>query len=264
MVKNPRKRLWLFFCGWGFVLGFGLGFGSPVWATNPKDTKDTKVVYFGGHAASPAQMSCWAEGARNSSYGKSGVEFTAIAYPIASPSPSQAAASAAGQASIQRIVSEIDNGPKDRVYVIAGHSSGASLANRVAELVKNPKQVKLVILDGSRPSASAQQRTRSTTCYVPRGTVAFNGASMASCGVTKSIDASDCKGNRTCGHFALVNRQTLAGLTSYRSDGYRRRDGRPGCSPELSWIGDLRSSEPPRIDRQAAVMPAGSDLDAVR
>lgn len=219
---------------WGGLLVVLLGAGA--WAA------ETQVVYFGGHAASSAQMSCWVDGARASAWGRAGVRFSAVAYPIASPNPAAAVSSDAGRAAVQRIVDEIDRGPRDRVYVIAGHSSGGALANRVAELVKNPRQVRLVILDGSRPSEAAKKRVASTTCYVPSGTRPFNGGSMASCGSTKSIAADHCRGNATCGHFALVNDQVMPNLVSYRNDGYRRRDGRPGCAPHLSWVGPVPSA----------------------
>lgn len=162
--------------------------------------------------------------------------FDAIPYPISSPNPVAAADSAAGQAAIDRIVREIDNGPKDRVYVIAGHSSGGKLAGRVAEKVKNPQQVKLVILDGSRPSEAAKKRVSSTTCYLPRGTKPFNRGSMESCADVRTLPADRCRGNATCGHFALVNAEVMPGLRSYRADGYRRAGGGAGCRPNLDWV----------------------------
>lgn len=195
-------------------------FGEPV-----------EVVFFGGHASTPAQMQCWEKGARAENGSRSDDNFRGIAYP-AGAHYSQQAALEGSRAEVQKIVDEINSHPTKR-YVIAGHSSGAAISNRVASLVKNPRQIDLVNLDGFAPSSALQERVGSSTCwYAVNPALArssLNASSMRGCRSSAKIQSSSCV-TPMCLHFALVNKGAPAQLRNYRAEGYT------SCRTNLDWL----------------------------
>ena len=194
--------------------------------------QETEVIYFGGYGASPAQMSCWEEGARNNSAYSSTHTFRGIPYPAGASSGS-ASAVQVGSAAIKKVVDEINRNPNKR-YVIVGHSSGAALSNQVAGLVRNPSQIELVNLDGFSPSAALQKRVKSTCWYAQNqraGLQSNNASSMRSnCQNSRSYEAPHCT-TKWCLHFSLVNKRTPAGLgTDFKANGYKT------CSTNLDYL----------------------------
>jgi hypothetical protein len=193
----------------------------------------TEVVYFGGYGSTQAQMTCWLGGA------EAQPAFSAYSFQ-AYPYPSGATASAAsavqhGAATIAAVVTEIDGNPNVH-FVVAGHSSGAALSNRVAELVKRPSQIELVNLDGFAPSLAVQKAVDSRCMYGEsskiKGLESLNATSMKSnCLVSQAYIDGHCT-TAWCMHFSLVNEVAPANLgpTTYKSHGY------DGCKTNLSWL----------------------------
>lgn len=189
-----------------------------------------KVIYFGGHASSPEQMANWTSAAQEHvEFGKKFV-FGAIAYP-ANTTYTASAAISAGRSVIERVAKEINDNP-NRQYIIAGHSSGAALANSVAARVKNPSNVKLIALDGFRPSDDLQKRM-ATACWSSKGNGMFSlnyNTMKAGCRNFHDINPTDCA-TRMCLHFKLVNKNASRGLGGdYRLRGYTN------VEPNLAWL----------------------------
>jgi hypothetical protein len=196
------------------------------------------VVLFGGYASSNQQMLCWAGGAKtNSSY--SGYDFKGVAYPPGAGASRDAAVSA-GRSRINMLVNDINAHP-GRKYIIAGHSSGAALANEAARLVRDPSQIELVDLDGFRASNAIQRRVRTTCVYAVNqsGLPSRNAPSMESCARPKMYRDHHCK-TKWCLHFSVVNTVAPANLSSSTF----KRDGYKGCGTNLSWLRPLRAARP--------------------
>jgi hypothetical protein len=142
----------------------------------------TQVIYFGGYKATDAEMQCWQAGAE-AQPAYANVAFETHAYP-AGASSSAASAQAHGAATIAAVVAEIEAHPNIH-FVVVGHSSGAALSDKVAQLVNAPDNMELVNLDGFAPSVTVQNRMKSTCVYAVSSRV--NGLT--------SINASSMKGN---------------------------------------------------------------------
>lgn len=198
----------------------------------------TTVIYFGGYGASQEQMKCWEDGARKDPR-YAGYDFKAFPYPIGATG-AKASVLAAGENTIQRVLKRIGEmsarDPK-RKFIIAGHSSGAALANAVAERVKNPSQVELVDLDGFAASPLLQKRIKTTCVYAENpntGLRSRNAGSMTTnCPKEnqKRYPAAQCK-TAWCLHFAVVNTKAPPYLGSdFKQNGYK------GCGTNLDkWL----------------------------
>lgn len=208
-------RFFLLLCLFGSFRAYA---GEPV-----------KVFYFGGYASSPEQMRCWEVGAQRNS--REGYFFQGIHYPPGA-GPDSESAVRLGAAAIRRVADEINAHPEVR-YVVAGHSSGAALSNRVAELVKDPSHVYLVALDGFTPSRSLQSRFQSSCWWSvnQNGLQSRNaGAMKANCAVHPVYPDNHCR-TQWCLHFVLVIKSTPANLGSdFRTRGYE------GCDSNLAWL----------------------------
>lgn len=193
----------------------------------------THVVYFGGYAATAPQMQCWQQGAEAQPEFAS-YSFEAHAYP-AGAGADKASAIQKGARTIAAVVAEIDNNPGVH-FVVAGHSSGAALSDRVAELVKNPAQIELVALDGFAPSPALQKRVNSRCIYAystsVKGLASLNAASMQNnCMVSHAYADAHCR-TSWCLHFSLVNEVAPPNLSAstFKAHGY------DGCRTNLSWL----------------------------
>lgn len=196
------------------------------------------VLFFGGYGASPEQMSCWEKGARAQNSYASYI-FQAVAYPEGSASD-MASVLKAGELIVKKWADEINLHP-ERKYFIVGHSSGAALANRVAELVARPQQIELVDLDGFAASASLQKKAKTTCVYAVQtvtGMQSRNAISMKeACRLSHAYKDSKCQ-TPWCLHFSLVNTQVAPSLSGadFKKNGYL------GCGTNLDW---LKPDEPP-------------------
>jgi len=193
----------------------------------------TEVIYFGGFEATNAEMQCWQAGAEaQPAYAH--VAFETHAYP-AGASSSAASAQSHGAATINAVVAEIEAHPEIH-FVVVGHSSGAALSDKVAQLVKNPSNMELVNLDGFAPSAAVQKRMKSTCVYAVsskiNGLTSLNAASMkGNCLNSEAYTDAHCT-TPWCMHFSLVNEKAPSALSSstFAAHGY------DGCSTNLSWL----------------------------
>jgi hypothetical protein len=213
----------------------------------------TSVVLFGGYGATSAQMNCWEQGARGQA-AYDGYFFKGIPFPAGAGAGMESAV-AVGSKTIQSIVKQIDSHP-DVHFVIAGHSSGAALSNRVAQLVKNPKQIELVDLDGFAPSAALQKKVKSTCVYAVNrktGLTSRNASSMkGNCANSMKYEDTSCQ-TQWCLHFTLVNSKAPANLSGadFKKSGYQ------GCASNLSWL-PKRSRPAPAPSEEMDEEPAGS------
>lgn len=213
----------------------------------------TTVIYFGGFRASQKQVDCWADNARkNPDY--SGYTFKAYPYPAGAGAGKDSAV-AAGSATIDAILANIKakmaKDPTEK-FVIAGHSSGAALSNRLAEKVPNPERVSLYSLDGFAASESLQKRVNTTCVYAynpETGLQSRNAGSMKSrCpkAKQKGYSTTGCS-TPWCMHFSIVNKtapSNLGGGADFIQRGYK------GCGANLFWL------PPKRAVAAAAPAPA--------
>lgn len=181
-------------------------------------------IYFGGFRATQSQVNCMLGGGVVKAY----------------PYPEGAGASALsaqekGVYYIREVINLIDNSPADARFIVAGHSSGAALSNRVAQLVRDPQKVKLVSLDGFSPPADARNRVSDFACwYAKNGNVSSkNAASMrANCGSrARRFDDNHCL-TGWCLHFVLANKNAPADL----SPGTFAAQGYANCNPNRDWM----------------------------
>jgi|GEM_PF-6139575 len=142
---------------------------------------------------------------------------------------------AEAEATVPKLAAEINANP-EQAYVIAGHSSAAAHAEHVALKVKNPDQIKLVLLDGY--GHEGVQKKVHTTCWYGvdgRGGESLNAGTMkAVCKQARShietYKAPHCAG-LWCLHFALVNEAAPADL---RAGTWARR-GYENCRGNAKW-----------------------------
>lgn len=176
--------------------------GSP---ETPADTEiqdlppmsNEKVIFVGGFKATQDEVNRWAAAARAKDPTR---EYEGYEYPPkASSSDSSAVAGAA--ANIKRAVADIDSHP-DKFFIIAGHSSGAAISNRIAELAKDPSHFRLVTLDGFTPNKALQKRVDSTCWYGQNGnSLSANGGAMKS----NCLKSTPYKTNLTTDKWGLHN-----------------------------------------------------------
>ena len=110
-----------------------------------------RVLFFGGYASTPAQVTAWMHGAQKQ---RPDVEFLAWSYPPGAGADRQDALNGFGNDRFDQIVSLIRSHPDDE-HVIVGHSSGCAIADAVAEGLGDPPvpdfKARLVVLDGFTP-----------------------------------------------------------------------------------------------------------------
>ena len=208
------------------LFSFLAGLTLPAFAQEP-----TEVLFFGGYGSTESQMNCWKKGAEGKSGG--GYRFRGFGYPVGSGA-GKASAVSGGSATLRKLAAEINAHPGKR-YVIAGHSSGAALSNRLAELVDDPKRIDLVNLDGFAPSAQLQKKVGSSVCWYAKGAnglMSRNAGSMKSnCKVSKAVRNNNCT-SAWCLHFGVINNKVPGNLSgaTFRSQGYR------GCDSNTDWL----------------------------
>lgn len=141
-----------------------------------------------------------------------------------------------GRQMVDVIAREINANPSQE-WVIAGHSSASVNAEHVALKVKNPNQIKLVLLDGY--GHNGVQEKVDTTCWYgvnSRGGLSLNASTMKSVCTRarshlKAYTAPQC-GGQWCSHFSLVNKNAPADLVTnnWGSRGYEN------CRANTAWI----------------------------
>lgn len=212
-----RKLIWI-----ALVFGFNIS----ALAQEP-----TEVLFFGGYGSTESQMKCWQKGAE----GKSGGDyrFRGFGYPSLS-GPGKASAVLGGRTVLRKLVAEINSHPNKR-YVIAGHSSGAALSNRLAELVDDPKRISLVNLDGFAPSSQLQKKVGSSVCWYAKGRNGLHSlhanSMQSNCKVSKAVQNNNCT-SAWCLHFGVINNKVPGNLSgaTFKSQGYR------GCDSNIDWL----------------------------
>jgi hypothetical protein len=195
------------------------------------------VIFFGGHGSNQEQIDRWVKAAQKIPGVNSEFTFSGILYP--SKSASKDGAIRDGKIEIERIVREINNGPADKEYILVGHSSGSALASEVASLAKNSKRIKLVILDGFRPSEKLQS-TVSTKCWSARSATqndlkGLNYEGMKDCVSFDELLPYGCQ-NSMCLHFSLINAD--ASKVGVSSNNYKIK-GYEGLQPNMIWLKDF-------------------------
>jgi len=135
---------------------------------------------------------------------------------------------------LDEILREIDSHPGQK-YIVAGHSSGAVHAERVGRKVRNPDQIKLVLLDGYGDE-KVQDRVKDSSCwYAMRGNSgSLNSESMKKiCKHPKKYEDDHCN-TAWCLHFSLVNSNAPADLRqgTFRAQGYAN------CKANLRWVNE--------------------------
>lgn len=204
---------------------------------------DTTMLFFGGDGFNQEQSECWENGTKNYPNYKD-IKFRAFKYP-AQAKHVAASAVAMGQNTISEVVAEINSHPTQK-FVIVGHSSGTSIANEVARLVKDPKQIELINLDGYIASADLQKRVK-YSCVFAEGRTGL--LSMAvkyiknSCTTIQKYADDHCD-TQWCLHFSLVNKKSPSNLGK---DDFAKK-GYDGCATNLDWFNrsDLTQGQIPK------------------
>lgn len=179
------------------------------------------VIYIGGYGADQKQVDHWMKASTVKDPSRT---YKAYGYPVGAGS-GNASAIAGAKSTIASVVKSIDSNPSAK-YVIAGHSSGAAISNRIAELVKEPSHIRLVNLDGFAPSKALQKKVHSTCWYAKNGKhLSRNaGAMTGSCVIHKAFNTNVCT-DPWCLHNVLVNKTPWGGYTS-------------AIDPNLDWAVD--------------------------
>jgi hypothetical protein len=175
------------------------------------------VIFFGGYGFGSSESTTWTQAAKASPDGRN-CAFRAEVYP-AKATADESSALREGESAITRTVQEIEANP-DRPFIIVGHSSGAALAARVIERVRDSQHLKLIILDdgvdeGFHPPPSFQPATQ-MACWSARGEslVSFNQKPTKQlCANYHEATISGCN-TQFCLHFRLVNSNALPALAS--------------------------------------------------
>ncbi len=171
-----------------------------------------EVIFFGGAGATDAQMKEWEEAAKKAPKGKSYI-FRGQGYPVGADSSAKSAVQK-GEAQLKALADEINAHPEKR-YILAGHSSGSALSNRLAGLIKDTRKIKLVALDGFAPSNELQEKL-STDCWYavnPETKLLSRNADsiIAKCKTKKAYEERGCA-TAMCLHMSLVRKRNGRGL----------------------------------------------------
>lgn len=177
-----------------------LAFSSPALAS-------PKVVLFGGVQSTRAKMAgCFPE---------------ITVYDLAE-----------GPSKVEALAKSIDADPEGG-WVIAGHSSGAAVAENVARKVKNHSRMHLVLLDGFG-HAGIQEKVRTTCWYASNGRAeSLNASSMKGACLAKSAKRKHLAVNSASAmslHYSLVNLNVPSTLSGPHGAYWNN------CRPNTSWI----------------------------
>jgi pimeloyl-ACP methyl ester carboxylesterase len=161
--------------------------------------------------------------------------FSYAVYP--SQSSDSASARRDGAALISQWVDRIDQAPAGSQFILAGHSSGAAVADAVALKVKEKSRIKLIVLDGFLPDPTllAQAVCWSATDDGAGTLHSLNFATTKTCPNFHVLRYGGCT-NSMCLHFSLINAGARsAGITSsnFAATGYK------DLSPTLAWVDEV-------------------------
>lgn len=184
-------------------------------------------MFFGGNAANAVDMRRWRSAAQQDErYGRH-FAFEAIPYPNRSGEDRDPAASAG--LTIRRLALGLISTP-DRKVVLVGHSSGANVAAAVLSKLRDARNVRLIVLDGSlddgvKPAPGFRRDVQLECWSATNGTLAAvnRTETMTLCTRYFELSAPKCR-TAVCLHFWLVNKHAPLAL-DYGSSGRSNRDG---------------------------------------
>jgi len=209
--------VWMFSC-----------FTLSTWASTEQISKPA-VIFFGGFRSTPEQMALWKSLAQaHPTYGTK-AEFYSAAYPSLKSDSYSAVHD--GAALIQGWIKSIDESPA-RLFILVGHSSGAALATAVAEGVKNPQSIRLIILDADITLNNSKIIAHCWNAEDPKGRPKSYSSLAKRCNFSKTIKIGGCS-NPTCLHFYLVNK--AAPHLQMNEDNYKDT-GYLSLEPNLDWL----------------------------
>jgi hypothetical protein len=195
-----------------------------------------EVYFFGGYRSTEDDMSAWLASARDQAGQR--YSFQAFHY-RGEKSSATSAINGFGVARIKQMAAAIiadDANP----HVIAGHSSGCAVSNRLATEVvglasgKSPN-IKLVALDGFRPPDPLFEKIE-IRCWSAKdgGNKSRNWDSMAKTKENFRIyPAKGCGSKPCCLHFSLVNSKATCNGWSEIPHGYAN------CNANLCWLTEI-------------------------
>lgn len=139
---------------------------------------------------------------------------------------------AEGPGEVEALAKKIDADP-DGGWVIAGHSSGAAVAENVARKVKNHSRMHLVLLDGYGHEG-IQAKVRTTCWYASNGRLeSLNAGAMKNTCLARSAKKRHLAVNSVSAmslHYSLVNLNVPSTIPGPHG-GYWNN-----CRPNTSWI----------------------------
>ncbi|MBK9323650.1 MAG: hypothetical protein IPM97_12025 [Bdellovibrionaceae bacterium] len=198
----------------------------------------TQVIYIGGHKSTQKQMQDWQNMANNNKEYSAHFEFRAEKLPATMYQEQPVIES--GKSMIDDLAHKIDGDKTSDEYILVGHSSGSAISNKVAELVKNKKRIKLVVLDGFKPTKEVINNV-DTYCWSAVSAEDQNQKSlyhdvMQSCQNPRTYKPHNCN-TPWCLHFSLVNKgaiQNNIDKNNYGKTGYDNLDA------NLSWMHEFK------------------------
>ena len=189
----------------------------------------TEVIFFGGHGASEKDIQSWVAKASQAEPYKNYFNFRGKHF--LGKRWDRKTSMSQNQEAVNELISEINNSPADKKYILVGHSSGSASTFKIAAGIDESRrsQIHVVNLDGFSPREVP--RGVATTCWTARdirtrvGTE--NSENMERCRDSQVMLAHDCKSNEKCLHNSLVNLLSpQAGPHGYYKS----------ISPNLSWL----------------------------
>ena len=139
---------------------------------------------------------------------------------------------AEGPSKVEALAKKIDADPEGG-WVIAGHSSGAAVAENVARKVKNHSRMHLVLLDGYGHEG-IQAKVRTTCWYASNGRAeSLNAGAMKNTCLPQSAKRRHLAVSSTSSmslHYSLVNLNVPSSIPGPHG-GYWNN-----CRPNTSWI----------------------------
>ncbi len=197
-----------------------------------KAEDEPMIIYFGGAGTSQEQMNCWEQGAEKITKFKN-YKFKAIAYPLGASSEQESVLSK-GADLYDAVANVINRNPKKK-FILVGHSSGAALANKAAELVKDSAQIELFDLDGFVPSKDLQKKVKTTCVHAINRNLGIKSKNAndvsGKCVTDRQYIDYQCK-TEWCLHYSLVNKSTPPNLNKDTA----KREGYLGCETNLDWL----------------------------
>ena len=187
------------------------------------DTLKPTLIFFGGFGSTAPEMSQWKNSTQRTT---AGAAYDIRSYFLGSASPDAASSISSSRAAILKIVAEINSAPAGRSFVLAGHSSGSAVTNKIAKLVQDKSKIKLLVLDGFLPRNTGLQSEQiecwSAVSSQNHNLHSRNAATMRSCpGRYRETARPNCS-TPMCLHYAVV--------TKNPNSGYHNMD------PNLDWL----------------------------